>query len=122
MRIVLSAFWGLVALALVVVGLANRGLVTLRAMPEALATLVGLSPDVTLPLFVVIFLGVAAGLLIGFVWEWLREGRQRAEARAKDRELAALKAELAKLRSAPAGSRDEILALLDRPVDRRSGT
>ena len=36
MRFLKTAFWGLVALALVTVGLANRGVVTLRVLPEDL--------------------------------------------------------------------------------------
>ena len=52
--VVACAFWIVVAAALVVVGLANRDPVTLRAMPDALARLVGVSPDVQLPLFLVI--------------------------------------------------------------------
>ena len=39
---------------------------------------------------VLIFLGVAAGLLIGFFWEWIREGKVRAEAREKGREVVRL--------------------------------
>ena len=78
MKTLRYAFWAIVALCLILVGLANRGLVTVRAMPSALSDLLGLSPDVQLPLFVVIFLGVGAGLLIGFLWEWVREFRLRA--------------------------------------------
>jgi lipopolysaccharide assembly protein A len=111
-------FWAAVAVALIIVGIANRGLVTLRALPEGLASLLGLSPDIDLPLFVVIFLGVAAGLLIGFVWEWLREARQRAEARAKGREVEALQREVGRLKSQANVGKDEVLALLDEPVRR----
>ncbi len=91
MRALRFAFWAVVAVCLIVIGLANRGLVTLRVLPETLAEAAGLSPSVDLPLYVVIFLGVAAGLLIGFVWEWLREARQRAVSRERARELDACK-------------------------------
>ena len=111
-------FWALIALALVSVGIANRGPVTLRAMPEALAAPLGISPDVTLPLFIVIFLGFAAGLLVGFVWEWIREYNQRAEARAQARELAALRRELDAVRKSGQPGKDEVLALLDTPPAR----
>ena len=118
MKTLRAAFWAIVAVCLVVVGLANRGDVTLRAMPEPLANLFGISPDVTLPLFVVIFLGVGAGLLIGFLWEWVREHRMRAEARAKAREVENLRREVARLRSETGSPEtgDDVLALLDAPA------
>lgn len=113
MRLLRYAFWGIVAICLIIVGLANRGMVTLRAMPEALAGLFGISPDIQLPLFLVIFLGVGLGLMIGFLWEWLREYRIRAEARAKTRENTLLKREVGRLKSKENEGRDEVFALLD---------
>ena len=116
LRLIGYLFWGTVAAALVVVGLANRGLVTLRAMPESLAALVGVSPDVELPLFLVIFLAVGVGLLIGFVWEWLREGPLRAEARAKARAVEELQREMGRMRkTGSAAPADDVLALIDAP-------
>ena len=113
MKTIRYAFWAIVAVCLITVGLANRGDVTVRAMPEALGRLFGVSPDVTLPLFVVIFLGVAAGLLIGFFWEWIREGKVRAEAREKSREVVRLEREMDRLRTKKSEGQDEVLALLD---------
>ena len=107
MKTLRIVFWAAVAVFLVMVGLSNRGMVTLRAMPEALAGLVGLSPDVTVPLFIVIFAGVALGLMVGFVWEWLREWNERALSRAKDDEIARLAAETSV-------GREEVLALVER--------
>jgi lipopolysaccharide assembly protein A len=118
MRAIRFGFWALVALCLVVMGLANRDIVVLRALPEGLAGLVGLSPDISLPLFVVIFIGVAIGLLIGFVWEWLREGRLRAAARGTAREVDALQREVGRLRNAQSAGQDDVLALLDQPARR----
>ena len=115
MKTIRYLFWSIVGLCLLVVGLANSGAVTLRAMPTAVADFLGLSPDITLPLYAVIFLSVGAGLLIGFVWEWLREHRQRAQARAKARELESLRREVEQLRGAAAREKgDEVLALLDK--------
>lgn len=118
MKTLRYAFWAIVALCLVIVGLANRGVVTVRAMPNALADLLGISPDVSLPLFFVIFLGVGAGLLIGFLWEWVREHRVRAEARARAREVESLRREVAELRArnATTDNGDDVLALLDAPA------
>jgi len=98
----------------VMVGLSNRGMVTLRAMPEVLAGPLGIAPDVTVPLFVVIFAGVAVGLFVGFVWEWLREWNERAVSRAKDAEIARLTAELSRLNAEKAVGKDEVLALVER--------
>ncbi|WP_439156399.1 lipopolysaccharide assembly protein LapA domain-containing protein [Yoonia sp.] len=115
MKTIRYVFWAVVGLCLILIGLANSGMVTVRAMPLALADLLGISPDISLPLFVVIFLGVGAGLLIGFVWEWLREHRQRAEARTKARELESLRREVANLRGEAAKAKgDDVLALLDK--------
>jgi putative membrane protein len=114
MKIIRIAFWVIVAIILVIVGLSNRGLVTLRALPEAIAAQIGLSPDVTVPLFLVIFAGVALGLLVGFVWEWLREWNERALSRAKDAEIARLTKEVARLNAERSVGKDEVLALVER--------
>lgn len=113
MKTLRYAFWAIVALILILVGLANRGMVTLRAMPEAFSNALGISPDVQMPLFVALFIGVGVGLLIGFIWEWIREYRQRADARVKAREVDTLRRELAALKTAKAPKGDEVLALLE---------
>ena len=119
MRTIRYAFWALVAICLVTVGLANRGLVTLRAMPEALGDLFGVSPDIQLPLFVVIFIGIAVGLLIGLVWEWLREHKHRVDARTKTREVDTLRREVGRLQTEKHEGKDEVLALLETTGTRR---
>ena len=115
MKTIRYSFWAIVALCLILIGLANRQTVMVRAMPEWLSDLLGVYPDVDLPLFVVIFIGVGAGLAIGFLWEWVREYRIRADARAKSREVETLRRELQELRVASVGakSEDDVLALLD---------
>ena len=114
MKYIKYTFWGIVAICLIIVGMANRGIVTLRAMPEALANPLGVSPDIELPLFMAIFIGVGIGLLIGFLWEWVREHRIRADARAKARENVALKREVDALKEQKHEGKDEIVALLDK--------
>ncbi|MGJ8621400.1 MAG: lipopolysaccharide assembly protein LapA domain-containing protein [Yoonia sp.] len=116
MKTIRYAFWAIVGLCLILIGLANRDFVTVRAMPEAVGDFFGLSPDMDLPLFVVIFISVGAGLMIGFLWEWLREHRIRAEAHSKARENASLKREVDQLRGAAAGAKhdDDVLALLEK--------
>jgi uncharacterized integral membrane protein len=114
MKTIRYAFWAIIGLCLILIGLANRDIVTVRAMPTALGDLLGISPDIQLPLFIVIFLGVGGGLLIGFLWEWVREHRIRAEARAQAREVTALKQEVAALKSEGKGDQDDVIALLDK--------
>ena len=116
MKTIRYVFWAVVGLLLILIGLANREFVTLRAMPEALGDLFAISPDLRLPLFVVIFISVGAGLMIGFLWEWLREYRIRAEARGKAREVETLRREVDQLRGAAAGAKsgDDVLAILEK--------
>lgn len=114
MRVLKTLFWLAVAVVLVTLGLANRAIVELRALPEALEARLGAVPDLELPLFLVILGGVALGLLIGFVWEWIREIPERAQARSLARELENLRAELAR-RQAEAG-RADVLAGIDLPA------
>lgn len=112
-------FWGVVGLGLLVLAMANRMPVTVRALPDDLAAFTGLSWQLDLPLYLVMFGGIVAGLLIGFVWEWLREYKHRATASTKTREVSRLERELAMLKdSTSLPAKDEILALLDRPKAR----
>ncbi|MET4100800.1 putative membrane protein [Roseovarius sp. MBR-78] len=101
------------ALALVLIALANRGTVTLRVLPDELAGFAALNPTYDLPLFVVIFGGILAGLVVGFVWEWIREAGERIAAARQARELASLRAEVARLKKRDTRESDEVLALLD---------
>ncbi|MBB5723744.1 putative membrane protein [Loktanella ponticola] len=116
MKTIRYAFWALVALVLILVGLANRDFVTVRAMPPALADMLAISPDVTLPMFIIIFVSVGVGLLIGFFWEWIREHRIRVQGRKKAREVSQLKREVDTLKTEKAGgNQDDVLALLESP-------
>lgn len=116
MKTIRYSFWAIIGLCLILIGLANRDAVTVRAMPEALGDLLGLAPDLQLPLFVIIFISVGAGLMIGFLWEWVREHRIRADARGKAREVTSLQREVDQLRGAAAGAKsdDDVLALLEK--------
>ena len=51
--------------------------------------------------------------MIGFVWEWLREYKHRAEAAVKTAEAARLERELTKMRRRSGEGRDDVLALLE---------
>jgi putative membrane protein len=113
MRYIRYAFMGALALCLIAVALANRQVVALKLLPEGLAEIVGLNHSIETPLFLVIFAGILAGLLIGFVWEWLREYKHRAEAATKTAEAARLEKELHRVKRRTGDGRDEVLALLD---------
>lgn len=114
MKYILYTFWGFVGICLILVGIANRDIVTVRAMPELIASPFGISPDIELPLFMVIFAGVGLGLLIGFLWEWVREHRIRAESRAKSREVAELQRQIDRMTDEKHKGKDDIIALLDK--------
>ena len=106
---------GLLALLLLTVALANRAPVEVRLLPGDLAALTGLTWAMQLPLFLVIFGGIVAGVLIGFVWEWFREHGHRATAAQKAREVVRLERELAVLKdSSSVPPKDEVLTLLDK--------
>jgi len=113
-RYIKYLFLAIVALALVFLALANRGPVTLKALPEGLHLWLGWPNEIELPLFLVILGGIVLGLLVGFVWEWLREHRHRAEAVTQRREKQKLEREVQNLRGRQnEGKDDDILALLD---------
>jgi uncharacterized integral membrane protein len=111
-------FVGLLGLSLLIVALANRAPVSVRLLPEDLAALTGLTWAADLPLFIVIFGGILAGVLIGFVWEWFRETKHRTTASTKAREVARLERELAVLKDTVSVPTDDVLALLERPKTR----
>ncbi|QLQ19449.1 MAG: hypothetical protein HZT43_13550 [Exiguobacterium profundum] len=69
LRYLVIAVFGL---ALLLVAVANRGPVVVRALPESMSALAGGDWAVQMPVFVLIFLGIAVGVLVGFLWEWLR--------------------------------------------------
>lgn len=108
-------FLAALGLALLTVALANRAPVTLKALPEDLAAFTGFAWQIELPLFIVIFGGIIAGLLIGFVWEWFREMKHRSTASRKTREVARLERELAVMKDSQSVPKDDILAILDKP-------
>lgn len=103
----------LIGLLLLLVALANRGVVTLRLLPETMGSALGFGTGWSVPLFVVILGAVALGIAIGFIWEWLREMRIRSGAKQTAKAVTRLERELAVMkdsRSTP--PQDEVLAIL----------
>ncbi|WP_294622580.1 LapA family protein [uncultured Roseovarius sp.] len=113
MRYVRYASIAIFALALILIALANRGMVSVKVWPDELAGMAALNPSYEVPLFVVIFGGVFTGFIVGLIWEWIREHGERAEAARKARELSALRAEVRRLKGEKHQGKDEVLALLD---------
>ncbi|WP_282181588.1 LapA family protein [Aliiroseovarius marinus] len=114
MRYIRYAFLAALGVVLITVALANRGSVTLNILPGELSGFLGWSWSITLPLFVIIFGCVVAGILLGFVWEWLREHKLRAEGARHRRERDQLAREVKTLREPKARTGDDVLALLDK--------
>ena len=102
-----------IAVVLVTMALANREPVVIKLMPDDLAAALGFNWQIGLPLFMVMFGGIVGGILIGFLWEWLREHKHRVHATTKTREVAKLERELAGLRDAKGQVQDDVIALLD---------
>ena len=113
MRYLQYLILGFIASGLVIIALANRANVILTLIPEGLGGLIGFNVRVQVPLFIVIFLGLGGGLLIGFVWEWLREMKHRNAAKSEHRQVVRLEREVTKLKTVTAKEHDDVLALLD---------
>lgn len=118
MRLIRYAILGVIAIGLLVMALANRGAVTLNLLPDELLGLVqgfvpGFPNSITLPLYIVIFGGLAGGVLLGFLWEWVREHKHRAEAARARKEANQLKNEIKQVRKTDGTEADDVLAIVD---------
>jgi len=102
-----------IALALVVLAMANRGPVVLTLLPAELALWTRMDYTIELPLFVVILAGVGVGVMIGYILEWLREYRHRAAATTHQREAQRLDREVKAMKDKQNEGKDEILALVE---------
>lgn len=113
MRYIRYACIAVFGIALVAIALANRDYVTVQVLPNEIANLFAANPQISLPMFIVIYGGVLAGLFVGFVWEWIREHDQRAEAARTAREMRRLEREVKRLKGEQNAGQDEVLAILD---------
>lgn len=113
MRAIRVFFFVILAVVLILVAAANRGAMTVSLMPEALAPFAGGQWSLTMPAFMALFLAMVFGVLVGLVWEWLRESGLRAESSRRAQNLADLEREVGHLRKTHAAPRDEVLAILD---------
>ena len=107
---------GVVLFFCVTVALANRAPVTLALWPDTMSAFLGFGYSITLPLFVIVSGALGLGLVLGLMWEWLRERGLRSEGAKARRELDKVRAQGAASEPAPkAGTspRDQVLAILD---------
>ncbi|ARJ70598.1 hypothetical protein B0A89_00505 [Paracoccus contaminans] len=115
MRYLRMIFVAVLAIALVTVSLANRQVVQVSLLPGQFASYVGHSWSAGMPLFLVIILALLAGMILGVIWEWLREAHLRQESARRASALNRLEHEVGGLRITHAAPRDEVLAILDAP-------
>lgn len=114
MRYIKYLFLAAVALVLTTLALANRDPVSIRLLPDELASLFGFNIAGDLPLFLIILGGLVAGIFVGFVWEWFREMKIRSQASTHRRDKEKLEREVKRLSaSKPKSETEEVLALLD---------
>lgn len=103
----------IVMLAIVLVAVANRELVTVKLLPDPISEVLGLTYAVTLPLFIILLAAVLIGLLLGYLIEWIRERKHRREVTIKARELSKLETEIQKMKKDSGSQEDDVLALLN---------
>ena len=113
MRYIRTAILVALAIILVTIALANRGPMTLRVLPEPLQDLLGVTWELTLPIFVVLVLAIGAGLLLGFVWEWVREHKHRSAAVTERRKREDLEKQMTQ-HVPKEGKGDDTLALVEK--------
>ena len=67
-RWIKAGFLAVLALVLLSIGLANRDLVELRLMYTEISAFAGFNYSITLPLYLIVFLCIGFGVMIGFIW------------------------------------------------------
>ena len=112
MRYISYVFYGSLTTVLVLVAVANRSITELNLVPAELGFF-GFNVSISLPVYVIFFGGIIFGVLIGFVWEWIREHKYRAEVARKSRELRRAERELRNIKGEKYEGQDDVLALLD---------
>ena len=113
MRLIRTLFLFFLATLLFLLSLANSEKVTLYFLPENLAALLKFKIALNIPLFLVFFSGIFIGLVIGFVWEWLREYKFRIAANNYQKRLFKAENELSELH-AKENKKDDVLTLLEK--------
>ena len=115
MRYLRMLFVAVLAISLLTVALANRQIVDVSLFPGQFGQYLGGTWSARMPLFLVILLSLLIGMVLGLIWEWLRESHLRQESNRRAFELRQLEREVRGLRTTHAAPRDEVLAILDAP-------
>lgn len=115
MRYLRMLFVAVLAISLLTVALANRQIVDVSLFPGQFGQYLGGTWSARMPLFLVILLSLLIGMVLGLIWEWLRESHLRQESNRRAFELRQLEREVGGLRTTHAAPRDEVLAILDTP-------
>ena len=113
MRYLRYAFLISLAFVMVVVAVANRTITQLSLLPADLSQLLGVNWSIDLPVFVIFLGGTIFGVLVGFVWEWLREYKFRVEANNYQKRLSIAENELSELQVKD-NKKDDVLTLLEK--------
>ena len=113
MRLIRTLFLFCLATLLFLLSLANSEKVTLYFLPGNVTAFFEKEIAINIPLFLVFFSGIFIGLVIGFVWEWLREYKFRAEANNYQKRLFKAENELSEL-YAKENKKDDVLTLLEK--------
>ena len=113
MRLIRTLFLLCLATLLFLLSIANSEKVTAYFLPENLTSLLGVTIAIKVPLFLIFFSGIFIGLVIGFVWEWLREYKFRVEANNFQKRLLRAETELSELH-AKENKKDDVLTLLEK--------
>lgn len=116
MRVIKLFLLFVIAIVLAVMSFANNQTITLNLVPPYFDDFMGVNGMVNgieLPLYVVIFGGVMAGLVLGYIFEWLREHKHRKEAGMGRQSKAELEAQLRKMKAEANAGRDELLVLVE---------
>lgn len=113
MRYLKYLFLIVVAVAAILLAIANRGPVTLSALPPGVTApgAEGLPTSVTLPVYLAVFLSVFLGVVIGLVLEMMRESEHRKAERRFKREAERLDQENRRLAAKAGEEDDDILGL-----------
>jgi len=112
MRYIRYLVLAVLGIILVTVAVANRDPLTLRLLPEEMSGLLGYSWEITLPTFIILLVAVCFGVVLGFVWEWIREHKHRSAAATERKMRESLEKEMGPRRSNESGG-DDVLALLE---------
>ncbi len=115
MRLLRLILVAVLAVLLIGIALANRSLVTVGLFPGNFGNWLGGGFRFTMPLFIVIIMSVLIGMVLGLIWEWMRESGYRAAAQRRAFELARAEREAGQLRRTYSAPRDDVLAIIDAP-------